>query len=202
MSKIYLKKVNLIGYKTFSKSATVELQKNLNIVFGPSGCGKSNLFSAINWVLFDNNTPKKFVDKILFQGNEEVQKADFAEVSLFYGEKCEPSDEDIIITRRLERNGNENFFLNKIQLSDFESYKEKISNLHLSEVCFLDDFDKDKKHCKTSKIYSDIAFRSQCEQTVVVLYRNKNIHKFSIGGLIGISHCEGTIQTYCMNIVL
>ena len=29
MSKIYLKKVNLIGYKTFSKSATVELQKNL-----------------------------------------------------------------------------------------------------------------------------------------------------------------------------
>ena len=69
MSKIYLKKVNLIGYKTFSKSATVELQKNLNIVFGPSGCGKSNLFSAINWVLFDNNTPKKFVDKILFQGN-------------------------------------------------------------------------------------------------------------------------------------
>ncbi len=31
MSKIYLEKVNLIGYKTFSKSATVELQKNLNL---------------------------------------------------------------------------------------------------------------------------------------------------------------------------
>ena len=87
MSKIYLKKVNLIGYKTFSKSATVELQKTLNIVFGPFCCGKSNLFSVINWVLFDNKTPKEFVDKILFQGNEEVQKADFAEVSLFYGEK-------------------------------------------------------------------------------------------------------------------
>ena len=202
MSKIYMKKVNLIGYKTFSKAATVELQKNLNIVFGPSGCGKSNLFSAINWVLLDNNTPKEFVDKILFQGNEEVQKADFAEVSLFYGEKCEPSDEDIIITHRLERNGKESFFIKNKRLSDFESFKEQVSRLNLPTLCILDNFDKNKKHCKTSKIYSDIAFRSQCEQTVVVLYRNKNIHKFSIGGLIGISHCEGTTQTYCMNIVL
>ncbi|WP_353885591.1 AAA family ATPase, partial [uncultured Treponema sp.] len=48
MSKIYLKKVNLIGYKTFSKFATVELQKNLNIVFGPSGCGKSTFLKSLN----------------------------------------------------------------------------------------------------------------------------------------------------------
>ncbi len=168
MSKLYLKKINLAGYKNFSKSTTVELQENLNIVFGPHGCGKSNLFSAINWVLFDKKTAKEVIDSIVFHGNDVVQKTDFAEVSLFYGENSEPSDEDIIITRRLERNGNENFFLNKIQLSDFESYKEKISNLHLSEVCILDNFDKNKKHCKTSKIYSEIAFRSQCEQTVVV----------------------------------
>lgn len=201
MSKIYLKKVNLIGYKTFSKSSTVELQKNLNIVFGSSGCGKSNLFSAINWVLFDINTPKKFVDKILFQGNEEVQKADFTEVSLLYGDK-EESDNDIIVKRRLERHGKESFFINNKRLSDFESLKEQVSRLNLPTLCILDNFDKNKKHCKTSKIYSDIAFRSQCEQTVVVLYRNKNIHKFSIGGLIGISHCEGTTQAYCMNIVL
>lgn len=131
-----------------------------------------------------------------------MQKADFAEVSLFYGEKCEPSDEDIIITRRLEGNGKESSFINNKRLSDFESLKEQVSRLNLPTLCILDNFDKNKKHCKTSKIYSTIAFRSQCEQTVVVLYRNKNIRKFSIGGLIGISHCEGTTQAYCMNIVL
>ena len=126
-----------------------------------------------------------------------MQKADFAEVSLFYGEKCEPSDEDIIITRRLERNSKESLFIKNKRLSDFESFKEQVSKLNLPTLCILDNFDKNKKHCKTSKIYSDIAFRNQCEQTVVVLYRNKNIRKFSIG----ISHCEGTTQTYCMNIV-
>ena len=202
MSKLYLKKINLAGYKNFSKSTTVELQENLNIVFGPHGCGKSNLFSAINWVLFDKKTAKEVIDSIVFHGNDVVQKTDFAEVSLFYGENSEPSDEDIIITRRLERNGNENFFINNNRLSNFERFVEQLSKLCMPALCILDDFDKNKKHRKTSKIYSEIAFRNQCEQTVVVLYRNKNIHKFSIGGLIGISHCEGTIQTYCMNIVL
>lgn len=201
MSKIYMKKVNLIGYKTFSKAATVELQKNLNIVFGPSGCGKSNLFSAINWVLLDNNTPKEFVDKILFQGNEEVQKADFAEVSLFYGEKCEPSDGDITITRRLERNGNESFFINNNQLSNFERFVEQLSKLCLPALCILDDFDKNKKHRKTSKIYSDIEFLRQGYQTVIVLMRNKNIRHLSTGGLIGITFYEGSSHSFCLNII-
>lgn len=62
MSKIYLKKVNLIGYKTFSKYTNVELQKNLNIVIGSSGSGESNLFNAINWFLFDAETPKELVN--------------------------------------------------------------------------------------------------------------------------------------------
>lgn len=200
MSKLYLKKINLTGYKNFSKSTTVELQENLNIVFGPHGCGKSNLFSAINWVLFDNKTAKEVIDSIVFHGNDVVQKTDFAEVSLFYGENSEPSDEDIIITRRLERNGNENFFLNKIQLSDFESYKEKISNLHLSEVCFLDDFDKDKKHRKALKIYSDIELRRQGKQAIVVLTRVKNIKKHTTGGLIGITGNESLPKVVCLNV--
>lgn len=34
MSKLYLKKINLTGYKSFSKTETVELQEILNIVFG------------------------------------------------------------------------------------------------------------------------------------------------------------------------
>ena len=103
MSKLYLKKINLTGYKNFSKSTTVELQENLNIVFGPHGCGKSNLLSAITWVLSDNETRNELIDTILFQGNE-----------------------DIIIKRRLERNGNESFFLNNIQLSDFEYFSKAI----------------------------------------------------------------------------
>ena len=201
MSKLYLKKINLTGYKNFSKSTTVELQENLNIVFGPHGCGKSNLFSAINWVLFDNKTAKEVIDSIVFHSNDVVQKTDFAEVSLFYGENSKPSDEDIIITRRLERNGNESFLLNNTQLSDFENYKEKISNLHLPEVCFLDDFDKDKKHRKVLKIYSDIELRRQGKQAIVVLTRDKNIKKHSTGGLIGITGDEGIPKVVCLNIL-
>lgn len=103
MSNKYLKNVNLIGYKNFSKSTKVILQKNLNIIVGPSGCGKSNLFGAITWVLSDNESQKELIDAILFQENE-----------------------DIIIKRCLERNGNESFFLNNNQLSDFEYFSKAI----------------------------------------------------------------------------
>lgn len=201
MSKLYLKKINLTGYKSFSKTETVELQEILNIVFGPHGCGKSNLFSAINWVLFDNKTAKEVIDSIIFNGNDLVQKAEFAEVSLFYGDKEEPFDKDIVITRHLDKNGNESFFLNNIQLSDFESYKVKISNLHLPEICMFDEFDKNKKHRKTSKIYSDIQFQSHGKQTVVILIHNKNIRRLSTGGLIGIGFNEGSSHPFCLNII-
>ena len=67
------------------------------------GCGKSNLLSAITWVLSYNEIQKELIDTILFQGNE-----------------------DIIIKRRLERNGNESFFLNNNQLSDFEYFSKAI----------------------------------------------------------------------------
>lgn len=201
MSKLYLKKINLTGYKNFSKSTTVELQENLNIVFGSHGYGKSNLFSAINWVLFDNKTAKEVIDSIVFHGNDVVQKTDFAEVSLFYGENSESSDVDITITRRLERNGNESFFINNNQLSNFERFVEQLSKLCLPALCILDDFDKNKKHRKTSKIYSDIEFLRQGYQTVVVLMRNKNIRHLSTGGLIGITFYEGSSHPFCLNII-
>ncbi len=202
MSNLYLKNVILIGYKNFSKSTKVILQKNLNIIVGPSGCGKSNLFGAITWVLSDNESQKELIDTILFRGNEEVQKTDFAEVSLIYGDKEASSDDEIIIKRRLERNGNESFFVNNNQLSDFECLKKQLSKLHLPDLCLLDEFDKNKKHRKSSKIYSDIEFRSQGKQTLVVFYRKKNICKLSTVSLIGITFDEGTSKVHCMNNVL
>ena len=198
MEELYLKQIKLRGFKNFSKETNVDLQKKINIVFGPSDCGKSNLLSSINWIFSDIKMP---VSSILFQGNEVFHKAEFAEVSLIYGVNENLSDEDIIIKRRLEKNGNERFFFNNDQFSNFTSFIEQINKFHLPALYILDDFDKNKKHRKTSKIFSDIESRSQGSQTVVVLKRNKNIRELSKGGLIGITFTEGSAQAYCLSII-
>ena len=48
---MYLKRLEIKGFKSFADNTELQLNPGLNIVVGPNGCGKSNIVDAIRWVL-------------------------------------------------------------------------------------------------------------------------------------------------------
>ena len=52
---MYLKRMELKGFKSFADHTEILLQPGINIIVGPNGCGKSNVIDAIRWVMGDAN---------------------------------------------------------------------------------------------------------------------------------------------------
>jgi chromosome segregation protein len=48
---VYLKRLEIKGFKSFAETTEMNLKPGINIVVGPNGCGKSNIVDAIRWVL-------------------------------------------------------------------------------------------------------------------------------------------------------
>jgi len=48
---VYIKRIDLRGFKTFGKKATVHLERGLTIVTGPNGSGKSNILDSVKFAL-------------------------------------------------------------------------------------------------------------------------------------------------------
>ncbi len=48
---VYIKRIDLRGFKTFGKKATVHLNRGLTIITGPNGSGKSNILDAVKFAL-------------------------------------------------------------------------------------------------------------------------------------------------------
>jgi chromosome segregation protein len=46
-----LKKLEIIGFKSFYDKATIKFPPGISAVVGPNGCGKSNILDALRWVM-------------------------------------------------------------------------------------------------------------------------------------------------------
>ena len=49
--ELYLRRLELRGFKSFAEPTKIYFNSGINVVVGPSGCGKSNIIDAIRWVL-------------------------------------------------------------------------------------------------------------------------------------------------------
>jgi len=81
-----LKKVQLLGFKSFCDRTEVQLAgSGIAVVVGPNGCGKSNISDAINWVLGEQSAKSLRglkMEDVIFAGTRDRKPTGMAEVSL------------------------------------------------------------------------------------------------------------------------
>lgn len=114
-----IKKIELIGFKSFADRTEVHLDQGVTCVVGPNGCGKSNISDAIRWV-FGERSAKLLrgtcMEDVIFNGTEFRKPMGFAEVSLVMenADRWLPLEyAEVVLTRRLDRSGQSEYFLNR-----------------------------------------------------------------------------------------
>lgn len=126
---MYLKKLELSGFKSFAKATILEFPSKITAVVGPNGSGKSNIKEAIQWVLGEQSMKslrgKKGEDLIwngspvLASGATQVPKMGKASVNLIFDNKDGriPIDfESVTIGRKIFRDGLNEYYINQSQV--------------------------------------------------------------------------------------
>ena len=117
-----IKKVEICGFKSFVDKTVVLFDHDVTAIVGPNGCGKSNVVDAIRWTMGEQsakNLRGKSMDDVIFNGSETRGPHSFAEVTLTFDNTdglASPEYRDyaeIAVTRRLDRSGNSDYFINK-----------------------------------------------------------------------------------------
>lgn len=113
-----LKRLEAYGFKSFAERIVVEFDQGITAVVGPNGSGKSNITDAVRWVLGEQNIRMLRglrSEDIIFAGSAARRALSVAEVILVFDnrDKTLPIDyEEVIVKRRLYRNGDSEVYLN------------------------------------------------------------------------------------------
>jgi chromosome segregation protein len=82
-----LRRIQLVGFKSFKDKVTVELSDDMNGIVGPNGCGKSNVVDALKWVMGDMS-PKSLrgssLSDVIFAGSQNHRASGMAEATLVF----------------------------------------------------------------------------------------------------------------------
>lgn len=117
-----IKRLEITGFKSFVESTSLVFDEGITTIVGPNGCGKSNLVDAIRWVMGEQsarNLRGKAMEDLIFGGSESRKPLGMAEVTLILdnsaGQAAPAYSEytEIQVTRRLYRNGDSEYLLNK-----------------------------------------------------------------------------------------
>ena len=117
---MYLKKIELHGFKSFADHSVIEFQNGITGIVGPNGCGKSNISDAVRWVLGEQSVKSlrgSNMSDVIFAGSEDRKPQNVAEVTLVFDNEDRFMHFDyneVEITRRIYRQNNEaEYLLNK-----------------------------------------------------------------------------------------
>ena len=126
---MYLKALELTGFKSFANRTVVEFDNGITSIVGPNGSGKSNILDAILWVLGEQsykNIRAKESSDIIFSGGKNKKPKSMAEVSLIIdnGDRYLDIDfSEVKITRRIFKTGENEYLINnkKSRLKDIHN---------------------------------------------------------------------------------
>jgi chromosome segregation protein len=105
-----IKRLKLVGFKSFVEPAELRIETGLTGIVGPNGCGKSNLLEAIRWVMGESSAKSMRgagMEDVIFAGTTSRPPRDFAEVTISaerdYAGAASDGDSELEVTRRIER---------------------------------------------------------------------------------------------------
>ncbi len=116
---MFLKRLDIVGFKSFAERVTVDFVEGVTAVVGPNGSGKSNITDGIRWVLGEQSAKSlrgAKMEDIIFAGSDSRKKLNVAEVTLTLDNEDQflPIDyHEVSVTRRVYRSGESEFFINK-----------------------------------------------------------------------------------------
>ena len=117
---MYLKKLELQGFKSFPDYTCIDFNRGLTAVVGPNGSGKSNISDAVRWVLGEQSVKQLRggkMEDVIFNGTSARRSMNYAEVSITFDNSDGYIDygfPEICITRRLYRSGESEYQINKV----------------------------------------------------------------------------------------
>lgn len=124
---MYLKEIEILGFKSFADKLNISLDEDITCVVGPNGSGKSNIVDAVRWVLGEQSVKSlrgdNLMSDIIFSGSKNRHPLNVASVSLTFDNSDNYLNlpyNNISVKRRLYRNGDNEYFLNgeKCRLKD------------------------------------------------------------------------------------
>ncbi len=116
---MYLKRLEMYGFKSFADKTVLEFMPGITTVIGPNGSGKSNISDCILWILGEQSMKSlrgQKAEDIIFAGTQNRKSLGFAEGSLVIDNsdgKLPIEYNEVIVTRRIYRSGESGYFINK-----------------------------------------------------------------------------------------
>ena len=116
---MYLKRLELRGFKSFAAQTVLQFGPGITGVVGPNGTGKSNVADAIRWVLGEQSARTlraKRLEDVIFSGSSQKSPVGMAEVSLVLdnSDGWLPIDfQEVVVGRRAYRDGQGEYLINR-----------------------------------------------------------------------------------------
>ncbi len=133
---MYLKKLELHGFKSFAAAAVLQFEQGISGIVGPNGSGKSNVADALRFVLGEQSMKSvrsKKMEDLIFSGSQSKPRMNMASVAIHFdnSDKAFPLDfSEVILKRKVFRDGENQYFINDahVRLKDLA---ELIAKAHL-----------------------------------------------------------------------
>ena len=126
---MYLKALEIQGFKSFADKTRLTFEKDITAIVGPNGSGKSNISDAILWVMGEQRTRAlrgNKMEDVIFGGTEVRSPMGYAQVSLILDNSARifPTEgSELMLTRRYYRSGESEYYINReqVRLKDVHS---------------------------------------------------------------------------------
>lgn len=115
---MFLKRLDITGFKSFAQKVSIDFVPGVTAVVGPNGSGKSNITDAIRWVMGEQSAKSLRggkMEDVIFAGSESRRAVNVADVTITLenDDQFLPLDyHEVSITRRVNRSGDSEFLIN------------------------------------------------------------------------------------------